>query len=244
MNTDSQRMRGWRRWAWPVASAIAVLAVLIVLGNQLAPHARTPASPERTAVPPWVYGNTAARFTVVEYADLECPYCKAYFPVLKRWIDEDPQVNWQWRHLPLPMHEPATMTEARLVECAGESDGAPAFWRAVEWIYGHTGSNGAGIPSNVVYPGVTPAVKACLAGMRADAVIQQQAREATRDGITATPTLQLIDHRTGRALVLSGPVEGDGLLSALDMLAAGDVTMTSRQGATGMPADTVGDMPR
>src|SRR3546814_12901129 len=71
----------------------------------------------------WLYGRADARFTVVGYADLECPYCRAYFPALKRWIDAHPEVNWQWHHLPLSMHEPAATAEARLAACAGETGG-------------------------------------------------------------------------------------------------------------------------
>ena len=47
----------------------------------------TPAPATAPAGPPWRYGRADARFTVVEYADLECPFCRAYFAVLKRWID-------------------------------------------------------------------------------------------------------------------------------------------------------------
>ena len=77
----------------------------------------------KPAGPPWLYGRADARFTVVGYADLECPYCRAYFPALKRWIDAHPEVNWQWHHLPLSMHEPAATAGARLAECAGETGG-------------------------------------------------------------------------------------------------------------------------
>lgn len=69
--------------------------------------------PPKPAGPPWLYGRSDARFTVVGYADLECPYCRAYFPTLQRWIDTHPEVNWQWHHLPLSMHEPAATAGAR-----------------------------------------------------------------------------------------------------------------------------------
>ncbi|MDG4224218.1 thioredoxin domain-containing protein, partial [Pseudomonas aeruginosa] len=82
----------------------------------------------KPAGPPWLYGRADARFTVVGYADLECPYCRAYFPALKRWIDAHPEVNWQWHHLPLSMHEPAATAGARLAECAGETGGHATFW--------------------------------------------------------------------------------------------------------------------
>jgi len=98
------------------------------------------------ARPPWRYGRDNARFTVVEYADLECPFCRAYFAVLKQWIDAHPEVNWQWHHLPLTTHEPAATANARLVECVGEAGGTAAFWRAVEWVYAHTRGDGQGLP--------------------------------------------------------------------------------------------------
>ena len=218
---------GPRLW---IAVGLAVL--LCAAGWRLASQA-TPRAAQPTAVttqrtssvpagPPWIYGRTDARFTVIEYADLECPYCRAYFPALKRWIDAHTDVNWQWQHLPLSMHEPAATAGARLAECAGESGGHAAFWNAVEWVYTHTRGDGQGIPDSQRYPGLTPAVVRCLGSTQVDARIHAQAGEAGRDGIAATPTLRLHDHQSGRNLVLQGPVEGDALLSAIDLLVAGN----------------------
>jgi hypothetical protein len=193
------------------------------------------------AGPPWRYGQPEARFTVIEYADLECPFCRTYFPVLKRWIDGHPEVNWQWHHLPLAMHEPAASAEARLVECIGESGGANAFWQAVEWVYAHTRGDGQGLPKGLRYPNLKPEAQQCLDSDRPDAAIRAQAAEAEKNGIAATPALQLRDRETGKTLLLHGPVEGDALLSALDLLAA---SATAEPTLKEMPADPVGDMPR
>ena len=90
---------------------------------------------------------------MAEYADLECPFCRAYFVVLKRWIDAHPEVSWQWHHLPLPLHEPAASAGARLVECVGEAGGQAAFWRqAAEWVYTHTRGDGQGLPRACAIP--------------------------------------------------------------------------------------------
>ncbi|WP_176160320.1 DsbA family protein, partial [Pseudomonas aeruginosa] len=62
-----------------------------------------------------LYGDAKARWTINEYADLECPFCKVYTPRLKRWIDSHPNVNLVWRHLPLQMHGEAARHQARLV---------------------------------------------------------------------------------------------------------------------------------
>lgn len=203
--------------------AIAVLVVALVASLTLLKHV----VPLRAAVParktfhgPWIYGNPAARFTTIEYADLECPYCRAYFPVLRHWIDEHREVNWEWRSLPLAMHEPAALREALLAECAGEVGGNGTFWRAVAWIYAHTRGEGAGLPDGAKMPGMSGAVSRCLGSVRARKVIRAQVMAAARDHILATPTLKLIDLKTRRSLDLAGPVQGDVLLSAIDALAA------------------------
>lgn len=169
---------------------------------------------------PWIFGRPDARFTIIEYADLECPYCRAYFPVLERWIKEHPQVNWEWRSLPLGMHDPAASREARFAECVGEAKGDQAFWRAVTWIYRHTRGDGAGIPPGARVPGMSSSIRTCLGSGKAETVIRIQAAEAARRDIVGTPTLRILDHKTARSLELQGPVAGDSLLSAIAWLAA------------------------
>ena len=200
--------------------------------------------PPKPAGPPWLYGRSDARFTVVGYADLECPYCRAYFPTLQRWIDAHPEVNWQWHHLPLSMHEPAATAGARLAECAGEVGGHAAFWQAVAWLYAHTRGDGQGLPEGLRYPDLTPTLQQCLDSERPDAVIRAQAAEAARQSIAATPTLLLRDRDTGKTLLLHGPMDGDALLSAIDLLAAGDTASAESSHPPDMPASVAGDMPR
>ncbi|MBN0314779.1 disulfide bond formation protein DsbA, partial [Pseudomonas aeruginosa] len=137
--------------------------------------------------------------------------------------------------------EPAASAEARLVECAAEAGGHVAFWQAVEWVYAHTRSDGLGLPDGLRYPESTPAIEQCMSSERSSAAIRAQAAEATKSGVTATPSLRLLDRQTGQAILLQGPIEGDALLSAMDMLAADGSTNTP---TSEMPADVVGDMPR
>jgi len=204
----------------------------------------TEPEPPKPAGPPWLYGRGDARFTVIGYADLECPYCSAYFFALKRWIDAHPEVNWQWHHLPLPMHEPAATAQARLAECAGETGGHTAFWQAVAWLYEHTRGDGQGLPEGLRYPDLTPALQACLDSQRSDAVIHTQAAAAAQQGIAATPALHLRDRESGKTLLLHGPVEGDALLSAIDFLAAGNTPDAEPSDPPNMTAGGASDMPR
>lgn len=238
-----------------IALIAVLLVVALIVAAWLAMQPQTPtaepasltsattaaSAPASASGPPWRYGRDDARFTVVEYADLECPFCRAYFAVLKRWIDAHPDVNWQWHHLPLATHEPATTANARLVECVGEADGPAAFWQAVEWVYAHTRGDGHGLPEGLGYPGITAAAQHCLDSDRPDAQIRAQSAIAAQDGVKVTPTLRLLDRQSGKTLLLHGPVEGDALLSAIDLLAAGGTPETASKE---MPAEPLGDMPK
>lgn len=237
----------------PLYGGIAVVvavALLLTVAVTRAPEHRDALATDASLPPgpPWRYGNADARFTVIQYADLECPYCQAYFPILRQWIDANADVNWQWHHLPLASHEPAATEEARLAECAGETGGHAAFWRTVGWIYEHTRGDGRGLPAGSSLPGMTHALQACLASERADAVVDAQADEAAREGIAATPTLRFVDHQTGRSLLLpAGAIEIDALSSAIDWLAAsnGDsIVADPAQEVSNVSADALSGMPR
>jgi hypothetical protein len=52
-------------------------------------------------------------------------------------------------------------------------------------------------------------------------VIHAQAEEAAQHGVSVTPALRLRDRESGKTLLLHGPVEGDALLSAIDLLPPG-----------------------
>jgi len=200
-----------------LSAAIAIF--LACIAGMLAFLARENPSPLETHHPPWHYGAADARFTVVFYADLECPYCKDYAPQLRRWVDMQKDVNLQWHHLPLSMHEPAAREEARWVECAGQISGHAAFWRAVQWVYANTRSDGSGVPDLAAFPGTSAALKSCAASEKIAHIVQTQADEALASGITATPSLRLVDNASGQSMVLPGQVPGDVLLSAIDLLA-------------------------
>lgn len=202
------------------------------------------ALPERASGPPWIYGQRPdAQFVITIYADLECPHCKSYFPVLRSWIDRHPQVELRWHHLPLAFHEPAATRLAVAAECMGEASGHTAFWDTVAWILLHTNGDGRGLPDNSTIPGRTPVVEACIASERPKDIVREHVRRATEEGIDATPTLKLEDRTTGKQLVLAGAVEDDALLSALDLVSNDDKSESGYVPHHDLPAGVAG-MPR
>lgn len=62
--------------------------------------------------------SEGAKLTIVEFGDFQCPACKAAHPGLKQALAEYPgQVNFVFRHYPLPMHANAREA-AKAVEAA------------------------------------------------------------------------------------------------------------------------------
>ncbi|MFU5531876.1 DsbA family protein [Pseudomonas aeruginosa] len=211
------------RLSWVVAGIlVAGLLGWLLYRTPGAPTPRTAAEVAQAhpVGPPWRHGPADARFTLTLYADLECPFCKAYYPTLMAWIDAHPEASLRWHHLPLAMHDPEASRLARVAECAGEAQGHEAFFGAIAWLYQNTRGDGQGLPTDQAWPGLTTAMRACLDSDRPAAIVRAQADEAVRSGINATPTVRLDDGLTGKSLLLHGPVEGDALLSALDLVAS------------------------
>jgi len=180
-------------------------------------------SAQVNATDAWIYGDPEARWTLIEYADLECPYCKAYSPKLMDFVEAKRTINLQWWHLPLPAHGEMALHNARLAECAGQLAGTrAAFWIAVKQIFSRTRSNGLGFSGELEVPGITPeALGTCASTNEAIArrVLEQQ-QAAFAHGIEATPTVEVKDNATGKSLKLEGEVSPETLLSAIDWLAA------------------------
>lgn len=169
----------------------------------------------------WILGDPKAQFTITEFADLECPVCKEYFPVLARWIADNPDVNLKWHHFPLNMHNPAASYEAVIVECAGDIAGNSGFWKATEMIYANTRGDGQGLAKTLAIPGVSPLrLAACVSSGKFDSLVKIQARKAIELGIKGTPSLVVTNNSTGSSVTLSGYADENALLSALDLISS------------------------
>lgn len=81
----------------------------------------------------WQQGSEAARVTIIEYADFQCPYCAELAPALSRLRKEYPQdFRLVFRHFPLgSLHD-----KAHLAALAAEAAGAQGqFWGMHDVLY-------------------------------------------------------------------------------------------------------------
>lgn len=82
-----------------------------------------------------VYGDPRAEMTIVEFSDIECPFCARLHPSLKRIVDEsDGRIKWEYRHLPLANHRNA-VPAAYAAECVARLKGNEAFWNFLDHAF-------------------------------------------------------------------------------------------------------------
>lgn len=93
-------------------------------------------------------GNLDAPVKIVEYSDLECPFCKAFHATMQKAIAEyGDKIVWIYRHFPLENLHAKARKESEASECAAELGGNEAFWKYVNKIFEITPSNDGLDPS-------------------------------------------------------------------------------------------------
>lgn len=82
-----------------------------------------------------VLGDENASVTIVEFSDLECPFCEQFFkgayPQIKKDYIDTGKVKMYYRHYPLPFH-PMAKPAANAVECANDQG---KFWELHDRIF-------------------------------------------------------------------------------------------------------------
>ncbi|OGZ46641.1 MAG: hypothetical protein A3J54_01230 [Candidatus Ryanbacteria bacterium RIFCSPHIGHO2_02_FULL_45_13b] len=86
-----------------------------------------------------VLGNPSAPVQIIEYSDLECPFCTRFHDTMKQVMDEygkDGKVVWAYRHFPLEQIHPNARPAAIASECAAKLGGSEAFWSFIDGVFG------------------------------------------------------------------------------------------------------------
>jgi protein-disulfide isomerase len=140
-----------------------------------------------------VVGNSNAPVKVIEFADLECPFCKDFHQVMQQIADQyATSVAWVFRNFPLPQLHPKAPHEAQASECAAKLGGNDAYWKYIDTIYSITPSNNgldpAELPKVAGQIGLdVNAFNACLNSTYGQDIITAQSQEAVADGAVGTP---------------------------------------------------------
>jgi len=210
-----------------VAGVLIAGAVFLVGKSGTAPNPNTNPDGSFTARPytpgvDHILGNPNAKVKVVEYADLECPYCKTFNTTMYQVMDyygASGDVAWIYRHFPLTQIHSKAPTEAQAAECAADQGGDAAFYKYLDAVYEVTpGSNGldlAELPKIAGQLGLNVATfNSCLSSGKFAQRVQDSYNEVIKLGAQGTPyTLIMVGTE---AVALNGAQPYDSMRAAID----------------------------
>lgn len=135
-----------------------------------------------------VRGNRNAKVTIVEYSDIDCPFCQRIHDTLKQVVNTyDGDVSWVYRHFPLTSLHPNAATKAEATECVAELGGEETFWEYIDILFARNESV-AELGDIAAEVGVDKgAFETCMSEGRHQGTVRDQYNQATAAGGTGTP---------------------------------------------------------
>ena len=148
---DTNRARSLTRLrsGLEVLATLLVIAVCVVMLNEVLRPRRPVARPARAGSPPVIVpkepvsietaaikGNAKARVALIEYSDFQCPFCGKFareiLPAVDKEFVQTGRVMIAFRHLPLETIHPFALKAAEAATCAGRQG---KFWEMHDELF-------------------------------------------------------------------------------------------------------------
>ncbi len=158
-----------------------------------------------------ILGNPNAPIKIVEYTDLECPFCKQFHDTMKQVMDKygpTGQVAWVMRNFPLAQLHPNAPKLAVAAECVAELGGNNAYWKFQDAIIAEAPINTffdlTKLDSTVTSVGVNAAAfETCYQSDKYQDKISKEFNDAVASGGQGTPFNVLVD-KNGKNIEIAG----------------------------------------
>lgn len=157
-----------------------------------------------------IRGDINAPVVIVEYSDLDCPFCKRYHETMKQVVEEyGDNVAWVYRHHPIDQLHPNARKASVASECANEQAGNEAFWKYIDRYLDLAPINSQGGVDVVLVQiakdiGLNEAVfNECLVSGKHDKFVEDQVQNALLIGANGTPWSAVIDSK-GKIYPING----------------------------------------
>lgn len=193
------------------------------------PEVAAPADPTNTNAvtsidnDPVLGDKKKAKVAIVEYSDLECPFCKRFHAetfdqLVKEYVDTGKAIIVA-RDFPLSFHDPKATEEAAFAECVRKEKGDSAYFAFTKGIYENTVANGKGLAAGKMDELIgkmganVKTVTACSTTEAVKQEIQKDIADGSKAGVSGTPsfiigTLDANGNVTGERVVGALPIDG------------------------------------
>jgi protein-disulfide isomerase len=203
---------------------VLVTVIVLLAACAAAPPPPATAVPVAETTPFNVLGRADAPVTIIEFTDLQCPYCARHatqtFPRLRRDYIDTGKLRYTSRDLPLPFHDFA-LPAAVASRCAGEQG---RFWEYRDALFAAQGLLGTEPYARLARElGLdVERLEACRSDGRQEANVRADLALARSNGIGSTPAFvigRLVDGQF-QGEVITGAQPYEVFAAKLDALLA------------------------
>lgn len=135
--------------------------------------------------------------TVTVYSDFECPACKSFATGAEQSLDADyvnnGLVRLEYKHFPLPQHNPSATQGALAAECAADQG---QFWPMHDYLFQEAGKAGTSTFTLSRLRSMSDALgldtaefSKCVSQSKYAQQVRDDIREGQQLGVNATPTI-------------------------------------------------------
>ncbi len=172
-----------------------------------------------------ILGNKNAQVALIEYTDLQCPFCRKFKPTIDQIMaNYGDKLMYVPRHFPLASIHPYAQKMAEAAECAFKLGGDTKFWEFTNKLYADFDpTTGAQKYTDADLPGIAAgiglnqaAVKSCIDSGEMTAKVNADYEDGLKWGVSGTPSSFVINLKTGAVKAISGALPYDQVKSAVD----------------------------
>ncbi len=165
-------------------------------------------------------GDLDAPITIVEYSDIDCPFCEKFHPTVEQVLNDNPgKVNWVYRHFPLRSLHPQAAAKAEGAECAGIAGGVDAFWGYIDEAFTGVALNTADQMEDLAakHGANRGEFQECIESGAGAQLVQEDEATGLAAGAQGTP-YSLILGPNGETIPLSGALPASQIQQVIDSL--------------------------
>ena len=170
-----------------------------------------------------ILGAVTAPVALVEYGDLECPFCKKSHSTLLQLHNEyGDKLAIVFRNYPLDIH-PAAPMEGQVAECVAQGNGNDEYWHFIDTVFGRSQSTGSSFTQAQMLSIVkelgydNAATTSCVSSGGGKARLDRDIAQGNALKINETPTAYAIG-KNGVTKLIVGALVIDSYRSIIDGL--------------------------
>ena len=155
----------------------------------------------------YTYGDENATIAIIEYSDIECPFCKRHHDqgTIKQTVENfGGEVKYLFKHFPLSFHANA-QKGGEALECLGEQLGADKFYTYLEDVYKGSDTSLTTLTNLATNMGADKTTfEACVSeGRFAQKVKDQMTEGSSMFSVNGTPGNIILNTETGKWKLIS-----------------------------------------